>query len=179
MYRASFRKSVRENKNRCARRWVKLTFPVAIIGVYASSKAALQMTSSVLRHELRPFDVKVVTLITGVVRTNWFSNVQAFKLPSSSLYLDIKDVIQTRAKGETIGKRTEVTEFAEKVVHDLLRGSQHTIWRGALSSTVKLAAQWIPDWLMVCSNALFASLRYTADSINRILLLSEEPDWIH
>jgi 1-acylglycerone phosphate reductase len=109
------------------------------------------MATSVLRHELRPFDVRVVTLMTGHVRTAWFSNVPEFKLPPSSLYLDIKDVIEIRAKGVMSGRQMEKIEFAEKVIHDLVHGSQHIIWRGILSSTSFSFSDYIADAYIGCS----------------------------
>lgn len=49
-------------------------------GVYNTSKAAMNLLSESLRVELAPFDVQVITVITGVIKTEFFSK-QTLNLP--------------------------------------------------------------------------------------------------
>ena len=50
--------------------------------IYNSSKAALAMLSNTLRLELQPFNIKVVDLRTGLVKTKLISNMKESKQPS-------------------------------------------------------------------------------------------------
>ena len=47
-------------------------YPIA--GLYCASKAALGSLSDTLRVELRPWNIKVVVVAPGIVRTAWFDN---------------------------------------------------------------------------------------------------------
>ena len=53
------------------------------IGVYNASKAAANLLSETLRLELAPFGVQVITVITGVINTQFFRKQGAVHLPSS------------------------------------------------------------------------------------------------
>ena len=57
--------------------------PFPFQGVYNASKAALASLTDTLRLELSPFDIDVVDLKTGVVKTQFFDNavVAIRKLP--------------------------------------------------------------------------------------------------
>jgi NAD(P)-dependent dehydrogenase (short-subunit alcohol dehydrogenase family) len=50
-------------------------FALVYSGGYNASKAAMRALSETLRVELMPFDVKVMTVITGIVRTRLFQNM--------------------------------------------------------------------------------------------------------
>lgn len=81
------------------------------------------MITETLRQELAPFGVKVVTVVTGGVKTNNLANGANFKLPPTSPYLSIEKEIAARARGEDGIPRMEASVYADKVVGDLLKGA--------------------------------------------------------
>ncbi|KAL8672930.1 MAG: hypothetical protein Q9168_002636 [Polycauliona sp. 1 TL-2023] len=104
------------------------------MGIYTGSKAAVTAISDTLRLELAPFDVKVVTAITGAVSTNTLSTGGSLKLPNTSIYKSIEKEISDRAAGKDGTPRMEPSVYAEKVVEDVLRGANWQIWRGSYAS---------------------------------------------
>lgn len=50
----------------------EMAYPIA--GLYCASKAALGALSDTLRVELRPWNIKVVVVAPGIVRSAWFDN---------------------------------------------------------------------------------------------------------
>ncbi|EME43185.1 hypothetical protein DOTSEDRAFT_131702 [Dothistroma septosporum NZE10] len=101
---------------------------------YNASKAALAMFTDTLRMELQPFDIAVVELRTGGVKTNVIKNVQAQppKLPEGSLYSPARKALEeklTMKWAEDIG--VPVDQWAKNVVVDLLQENPpRQIWRG-------------------------------------------------
>jgi 1-acylglycerone phosphate reductase len=55
--------------------------------LYNSSKAALNSIGDNLRVELAPFDVKVITVVTGAVITKFFDNKAPSSLPAGTVSL--------------------------------------------------------------------------------------------
>ncbi len=122
-----------------SRHRVRLPVPHSLMrtGIYGASKAALTILSETLRLEMAPFDVKVVTVITGVVGTNIMTNVSEIKLPPDSQYWPVEKNIAARARGVDVRKKMRKGAFAEKVVTDVLGGANGKIWRGELASTIR------------------------------------------
>lgn len=89
---------------------------------YATSKAALNTLSETLRLELAPFSVSVVTILPGVIGSNFHVNDAAgFDMPPTSRYAAIKNIIAGWAKGEAQPKDSLSAErFGELVVPDII-----------------------------------------------------------
>ncbi|KAI1779537.1 putative short-chain dehydrogenase/reductase [Hypoxylon cercidicola] len=107
---------------------------------YNASKAAVHAVSRTLRVELAPLGVRVVTLVTGCVRTKLFDNAPS-QVPEDSLY---------RAAAGNVEKREFLKEarwvepdvFARQVAGDLLRPKPKlNIWRGGMSTVA-----WFLSW---------------------------------
>ncbi|RYP23186.1 hypothetical protein DL765_001271 [Monosporascus sp. GIB2] len=111
-------------------------------GVYNASKAAATSFTEVLRLELAPFGVKVINLITGMVKSTFFDNTPPAILPPTSMYNVAKEDIERVMTGEDIAAQgTEAHRWAELVVKDLNTNSPpHWIWRGRHTSEVRLAS---------------------------------------
>ena len=76
------------------------------MGIYSSSKAAVYSLSDCLRVEFAPFDISVVTLVTGAVKTEFFNNKEGGRLatlPDNSVYTPIKSHIETMLRGSLSG----------------------------------------------------------------------------
>lgn len=126
--------------------------------IYNSSKAAITMFSDTLRMELAPMGVKVISVMTGLVKTNWYNNVPTFILPSDSLYLPVVKHIEAGATGVSSAKNgTPANVYAESVVKHLLGGANGRIWHGALSTLVwslSLLPYSIMDYVMMDRSGL-------------------------
>lgn len=69
-------------------------------GAYCASKAAVAAMCEALQMELAPFDVKVMHVITGSVKSNFSNAAMAHSptMPDSSHYAPISDQVEARAK---------------------------------------------------------------------------------
>ena len=93
--------------------------------------------------------VKVIAVMTGIVKTNWYNNVPTFILPSDSLYLPVVKHIEAGATGVDSAKNsTPANVYAESVVKHLLGGANGRIWHGALSTLV-WSLSLLPCYVMV------------------------------
>jgi 1-acylglycerone phosphate reductase len=126
-------------------------FALVYSSMYNASKAALRALSDTMRLELTPFDVKVMTVITGIVRTRIFQDLlnEQPSLPSGSLYAPIKDAVQVVIDGKKLLEGgVEPREFARGVVDNALRTNPELwFWKGGKATFVWFAtslANWLP-----------------------------------
>ncbi|KAF7498516.1 hypothetical protein DV113_003469 [Geotrichum candidum] len=129
----------------------KLPFPFG--SVYSASKAALHQYSDVLRIELAPFEVKVVTLIVGGVLTNIADDRP---LPKDSLYIDIEaDGVQARRTMAKDNNPMPPNVFAERVVRKLTTPAlpPRTIWDGHGALLVWFLDLFVPRFLIALAFA--------------------------
>ncbi|KAK9428985.1 hypothetical protein V1505DRAFT_314633 [Lipomyces doorenjongii] len=128
------------------------------LSVYTASKAALTTLSETLRLEMAPLGVKVLTVVTGTVDSNFFVNTPEYKLPSTSRYMPVEKSIVARARGKDIQSGMNKEKYADSVVNDVLRGVNGKVWRGKLASIVRYASTYLPtfvlDWLLLKETGL-------------------------
>ncbi|KAF7188563.1 Short-chain dehydrogenase ptmH [Pseudocercospora fuligena] len=92
------------------------------MGMYSSSKAAVLSLSNTMRLEFKPFGVRVVTLITGPVKTEFFRNLQGAEVPEGSVYGMIREVVNARMRGSLgSGNGHDRFQVARETVDELLR----------------------------------------------------------
>ncbi|EUC39955.1 hypothetical protein COCMIDRAFT_10067 [Bipolaris oryzae ATCC 44560] len=85
-------------------------------GAYNGSKAALLAMGNTLRIELGPFGVKVMTILAGPIASGLMTRTIR-TLPSSSLYLPVKEEFESRMSHKSHGVDTlSRSKFAEAVV---------------------------------------------------------------
>ncbi|KAF2681877.1 oxidoreductase [Lentithecium fluviatile CBS 122367] len=118
------------------------------MSMYNASKAAVHLYGETLRLELAPFNVKVITIITGAIKTSFKANVPVPQLPPDSRYQPIKKNLEDISSGVNIKKAGSSDKFAEEVVADVLRGVTGKVWRGPDSGLAKFGKTWFPTWLM-------------------------------
>lgn len=118
-------------------------------GIYSASKAALTVASETLRLELDPLNVKVLTIISGNVQTNFWSNEVFITLPEDSYYVTIKKEVEDCATGKKSGKQTDAKEYARQIVATVDAGQSGAVWKGALAGTVRWMARFMPTWMLV------------------------------
>lgn len=113
-------------------------FPVPWQGYYNASKAAVNLLSDQLRIELKPFDVKIITVITGTIETKFFENQPPVKLPANSPYSPWREQVEVVADGGIAKKDwIPVDEYAQAVVKNALKTSpQVNQWAGGSASLI-------------------------------------------
>lgn len=118
--------------------------------VYNASKAAMSSFTNSLRLELHAFDISVVELKTGGVKTNVVKNVQAKQpeLPADSIYAPARERMEKALRlewVESVGITPE--QWAKEVVADLMQKSPpRVIWRGESSTSAWLAGFFPLSW---------------------------------
>ncbi|MCJ1413080.1 hypothetical protein MMC19_007182 [Ptychographa xylographoides] len=132
---------------------VAAVMPYVWGSVYNASKAALHAYCNTLRVEMAPFDVKVIVVITGGVKSNIARTERT--LPDKSVFKPIEGSYLRRLKhSQEVGMDT--TEFARDVVGQLLRAkgwlwSTQEVWAGTKAGTVWWAEgldRYIPGGVM-------------------------------
>ena len=120
--------------------------PYVFGSAYNASKAALHSYSDTLRVELSPFDVKVLTVITGGVKSRIARTERS--LPENSIYLPIDTEYQRRLKhSQEVGMPNE--KYARSVVKQVLkRRPKKWVWEGNMSWVVWFASTFLPSGLM-------------------------------
>jgi hypothetical protein len=102
-----------------------------------------------LRLELAPFHVKVLSIVTGALKTMGQTHFDDWKLPEGSLYSSIESTIKERARGKEGAPRMESSDYAKRVVSEIVGGRTGTFWYGASTGAVKFGTSWLPGWMMV------------------------------
>jgi 1-acylglycerone phosphate reductase len=138
---------------------VNQTSVASVIGLpfqstYNASKAALAMFSECFRIEMQPFNIKVVDLRTGGVKSRFFENVKAAgytALPKDSIYAAAREQIEKVFRGESLESEfVDQETWARQVVKDLTKSKPpYQIWRGG-SALLCWVATFLPvgsmDW---------------------------------
>jgi 1-acylglycerone phosphate reductase len=121
------------------------------IGLYDCSKAALTMASDTLRLELQPLGVNVVTAMVGMVSSRFHDNLPPVVLPEDSFYKPVENSIRatTQVSEEMIKHQMPIDKFAKELVGDILAGKTGHIYKGGMSSTLRLFNWLMPTWILV------------------------------
>ena len=142
------------------------------MGIYSSSKAAVYSLSDCLRVELAPFDIKVVTLVTGSVKTEFFNHKEGGKLvslPSNSVYSPIRTQIETLMSDSLSGaKARDRLGVTRSTIAALTRSwffRTRFIRRGYLTVRMWLMCLLLPVWL----NDRWARQSGSLDKLRKIL----------
>ena len=103
-----------------------------------------------MRLELAPLGISVLTVMTGVVETQFAQNIGPRNLPANSQYLAIKDIISCPPNGKPKSGGTSARELAESLMDDILvKENGEMVWRGAQAGTVRFLSKWLPAFLLV------------------------------
>lgn len=102
--------------------------------------------SEILRLELEPLGVRVVTVMCGSADTPMFTKPGGqMRLPKASYYYNVQDAAY-KERMDHQGKAMKVEVLADRLVTDLLSGTKGPIWRGALASLVRFMTWAFPTW---------------------------------
>lgn len=90
--------------------------------VYSASKAAVHNLTDVLRLEMQPFGIKVMTVAPGAVRSNIGRNNESrLDLSLFKIFSRYKGSIEARASASQSSKSTPTDLFAKQVVQQVLK----------------------------------------------------------
>jgi 1-acylglycerone phosphate reductase len=117
------------------------------LATYQASKAALIAASEGWRLELAPLGVRVITLVTGGVATNFLANLEPVTLPEDSYYMCVQDMINEHPEKVPLGMDPEV--FALAVLSRVEKGASGKFWVGGGSIIARFAVWVSPTWLIV------------------------------
>lgn len=133
--------------------------PTPFNGLYAASKAALHSISDVLSMELRPFNIDVILVTPGGIRTNIANNgAQAFTQPEDSLYKRyLPNILRRLNASQTMGPWS-AEEFAEDVVSKSLMKRPPAHVMNGKSWQVFYVFKWLPrTWSLYLFQRMYLS----------------------
>jgi short-subunit dehydrogenase len=122
----------------------------------AGSKRALKILMETLRMELKPFGVDVLSVVTGVVKSNaqnW-EHFEDWKLPEDSVYKPLKSLIHERIQekdgiNNDGAARVDTMQHAKKLADKILAGTTGTIWIRGQARGVRFATTYLPKFVLV------------------------------
>lgn len=123
--------------------------------------------SETVRLEVQPFNIRVISLVTGAVATNVMSHSN-INLPEKSLYQKALPEIQKRGVGDDVSNKSAPAEFAREVAKDVLGGAAGPVWHGSMASMVKFMSRYMPTGILVSETVFFHS-GFLFD-VNRLLI---------
>lgn len=121
--------------------------PFVFGATYNASKAALHAYSNTLRVEMAPFGVRVITIVTGGVKTN-LARIKR-QLPPDSYFLPVDSDYQRRLRLiEEVGM--DADQYAKSVVNQVLGGDglltrSRWIWEGNRSWVIWFVSTYLPS----------------------------------
>ncbi|RDW90537.1 uncharacterized protein DSM5745_02312 [Aspergillus mulundensis] len=121
---------------------------VPYMGTYSASKRSLEIIAETLRLELAPFHVRVLSVVTGAVKTMGQTYFEDFRLPQDSLYRPVEATIAARAQGGDGNRREELGAYSEKVVHEIINGTASRFWCGAGAGSMRFGTALLPGSLL-------------------------------
>ena len=145
--------------------------PVPWQGGYNASKAALNHLTDQYRIELAPFDVKVVNVITGGVKSHFWDNLEVAHLPKGSVYEAASEEIEVAMGGSEVDV-IEIDVYAQNVVANALRGRpKRHLWIGGRACDVWAVCTFGWESIWVC--LIFSDVSLFLD---RLILVGSSPE---
>ncbi|KAJ7161348.1 oxidoreductase [Mycena crocata] len=119
-------------------------------GLYSATKAAMHLMSDILSMELKPFDLRVMYVAPGAIRSNISSNqAQRFSLGENSRYTAfLPNIIQRMNASQSPGSMP-ADVFARKVVRRALQRNPPQFLTLGGKSTTFTVLRWLPKaWVL-------------------------------
>ena len=114
-----------------------------MLGSYSATKRSLEIIAETLRLEIAPFNVSVLSIVTGAVLTQGQSYFEEFALPANSRYKVVEDKVRARAQGTEFGKaglhKMSLEEYSSQAVKAILGRECGKVWLGAHAEDVRMA----------------------------------------
>ncbi|KAF8071602.1 NAD-P-binding protein [Lyophyllum atratum] len=124
--------------------------PVPFSAAYNASKAALHSFSNTIRVELAPFNIKVINIVTGTVKSNI---AKPNTIPADSLYKPMEEAYQERRINRSQINAMATEAYARTVVTEVLKSNPRAwLWTGNMASIAWFMDTFLGrrgfDWLM-------------------------------
>ncbi|EGW31391.1 uncharacterized protein SPAPADRAFT_61958 [Spathaspora passalidarum NRRL Y-27907] len=124
--------------------------PFPFSSIYSATKAAIHQYAATLRVDLKPFDVKVINIVTGGVKTNIEDKRD---LPSTSLYNvpGIKNAFDQRRQMAKKNNPIPPEVYAKGVVDDFENaslGGKLNIYRGRMAFFLGHLMYFVPRFIV-------------------------------
>ncbi|PPQ80074.1 hypothetical protein CVT25_001503 [Psilocybe cyanescens] len=108
--------------------------PVPFSVAYNASKAALHAFGNTIRVELAPFNIKVINVVTGTVKSNI---AKPNKIPTDSLYKSMEEIYQEKRVNRSQMNAMPTEVYAKIVVTEVLKPKPRAwLWTGNQASLV-------------------------------------------
>jgi len=119
--------------------------PIAFQVSYNATKAALAAYTDTLRIELAPFNIHVMHLTAGGVRSNMLTKLEVIDIPENSLYAPAEPLFQKRRQDSIKGEMTEPDVFARIVVTECLKAEPRAwFWTASHSTMIWFVDTFLP-----------------------------------
>lgn len=123
--------------------------------VYGASKAATAALGETLRLEVEALNIRVITVITGIIETNLHANEKEQAIPESSFYRPFTKWLAERKAGTNRPPGMEVEEYAKilvvKLENEKVKGK---VYVGPLTPLFVYLQWWCPQFIWVSSSFL-------------------------
>lgn len=91
-----------------------------------------------------------MTVMTGIIKTNFTENMGTLELPETSRYKPIRDIINRPPTIELSAGATDVEELAKSLVKDIVGGeSGGLVWKGYKAGSVWILSKVVPAFILV------------------------------
>ncbi|KAK4346692.1 hypothetical protein RND71_033031 [Anisodus tanguticus] len=131
--------------------------PTPWAGSYCASKAAVLSMSHTLRVELSPFNIDVIIVVPGTIKSSFGNNsVERLQNYEWKLYKDFKGAIFERAKASQGSKATDASVFARHVAKKVLSPKPPKVIEFGHMTGLFSLLSWSPLW----ARDLFLSTRF-------------------
>lgn len=131
--------------------------PLAWTSLYCASKAAIDQYAMGLHAEMKPFGVRVHSVITGGVNTAIGDSSQGARLPPGSLF-DVPAMYESTEASAAMTRNTKTSilpsDYAQQVVSKIIspRDPGFNIYRGGFAYSTHILGRWFPlfisEWVM-------------------------------
>ncbi|KAJ7070818.1 oxidoreductase [Mycena amicta] len=124
--------------------------PIPWNGLYSATKAAMHSMSNILSMELRPFNIRVLNVAPGAIRSNLAANGGAgFSLDPTSLYTAYLPDIIRRLNSSQGSAAMPADAFARKVVKAALKRHPPTHMTIGGNAWLFKIMRWLPTWFVL------------------------------
>lgn len=124
--------------------------PLSWVSLYNATKAAINAYALTLHTEMKPFGVRVHSVITGGVDTAICdANVKSAMVLNS--HYDVEGIYTSMNSSAMMSRNTNISpqKYAEGVVRDIVsKRDRFNLFRGAYAYAMFWVSRWLPVWLI-------------------------------